>query len=165
MASDASRPQAGHGQPRPWHAPTSGTTLLAGVLMVFGGAMAFLEGIAAVASDDLFVVTRHYVFEFSLTGWGWVHLILGIALVVAGCAVLGGALWGRYFGIMVSRPGSDRQLPLDPVLPLVGAGAGRRQPLHRLGAVHGRAPGIGQDLNRRTRLHRVAVADPVISAG
>lgn len=106
MASDASRAQAGHGQPHPWHAPTSGTTLAAAVLMIFGGVMAFLEGIAAVVSDDLFVVTRHYVFEFSLTGWGWVHLILGVALVVAGCAVLGGALWGRYFGITVASLGA-----------------------------------------------------------
>ncbi|WP_404953654.1 hypothetical protein [Streptomyces sp. 147326] len=117
MASDASRPQAGHGQPRPWHAPTSGTTLLAGVLMIFGGAMAFLEGIAAVASDDLFVVTRHYVFEFSLTGWGWIHLILGIALVVAGCAVLAGALWGRYFGIMVAGLGAIANFLWIPYYP------------------------------------------------
>ncbi|MFE9932782.1 hypothetical protein [Streptomyces sp. NPDC005533] len=79
--------------------------------------MAFLEGIAAVASDDLFVVTRHYVFEFSLTGWGWIHLILGIALVVAGCAVLGGLLWGRYFGIVVAGLGAIANFLWIPYYP------------------------------------------------
>lgn len=52
--------------------------------------MAIFEGIAAITEDDLFIATRNYVFEFSLAGWGWVHLILGIVLVVAGCGVLGG---------------------------------------------------------------------------
>ncbi|MEV7726454.1 hypothetical protein AB0P15_17130 [Streptomyces sp. NPDC087917] len=70
--------------------------------MIIGGAMAIFEGIAALTKDRLFVVTRHYVFEFNLTGWGWIHLILGIGLVVAGCAVLGGALWGRFFGVAVA---------------------------------------------------------------
>ncbi|WUQ40413.1 hypothetical protein OG230_25700 [Streptomyces sp. NBC_00234] len=70
--------------------------------MIFGGAMALFEGIAALAKDDLFVATRHYVFEFSLTGWGWVHLILGIVVILAGCAVLTGALWARFLGVAVA---------------------------------------------------------------
>ncbi|MFG2484259.1 MULTISPECIES: DUF7144 family membrane protein [Streptomyces] len=102
MASDAGTPRTGPAQPSAWKAPTSGTTITAGALMIFAGAMAILEGIAALANDDLFTVTRHYVFEFSLTGWGWVHLILGIALVFAGCAVFAGALWARFFGVVVS---------------------------------------------------------------
>ncbi|MFF4423147.1 hypothetical protein ACFY04_20595 [Streptomyces sp. NPDC001549] len=102
MASDASRPRTSAPQPSAWHAPTSGRTIAAGALMVFAGAMAIFEGIAALARDDLFVVTRHYVFEFSVTGWGWVHLIVGIALVLAGCAVFTGALWARFFGVAVA---------------------------------------------------------------
>ncbi|MFD9615739.1 hypothetical protein ACFWB2_00435 [Streptomyces virginiae] len=102
MASDASRPRTSSSPPNAWRAPTSGTTITAGALMVFAGAMAILEGIAALSNDDLFVVTRHYVFEFSLTGWGWVHLILGIALVIAGCAVFSGALWARFFGVAIA---------------------------------------------------------------
>ncbi|WP_420717868.1 DUF7144 family membrane protein [Streptomyces sp. H27-S2] len=106
MASDATRPRAGRAQPSPWHAPTSGTTVLAAALMIFGGVMALFEGIAALAKDDLFLATRHYVFEFSLTGWGWIHLILGIVLVIAGCAVLTGALWARFFGVAVAGLGA-----------------------------------------------------------
>lgn len=106
MASDATRPRADQAHPSPWHAPTSGTTAVAAALMIFGGVMALFEGIAALAKDDLFLATRHYVFEFSLTGWGWIHLILGIVLVLAGCAVLTGALWARFFGVAIAGLGA-----------------------------------------------------------
>ncbi|WP_030767637.1 DUF7144 family membrane protein [Streptomyces sp. NRRL F-2664] len=119
MAEDAGRPRAARTHRGSWHAATSGRTVLAAVLMVFGGAMAFFEGIAAVADDDLFVVTRHYVFEFSLTGWGWIHLVLGVALVAAGCAVLAaGAAWARYLGIIVAGLGAVANFLWLPYYPL-----------------------------------------------
>ncbi|WP_412075253.1 hypothetical protein ACLF6K_04555 [Streptomyces xanthophaeus] len=118
MASDATRPQASRARPSPTHAPTSGTTVLAAVLMIIGGAMAIFEGIASLANDSLIVVTRHYVFEFSRTGWGWVHLIVGIALVFAGCAVLSGALWGRFFGVAVAGLGAIANFLWLPYYPL-----------------------------------------------
>lgn len=118
MASDATKPEVGSPGPSPWHGPTSGTTVLAAALMIFGGAMAILEGIAAIAKDDLFVATRHYVFQFSLAGWGWVHLILGIVIVLAGCAVLTGALWARYFGVAVAGLGAIANFLWVPYYPL-----------------------------------------------
>ncbi|WP_395574948.1 hypothetical protein [Streptomyces sp. BK79] len=118
MSRDAVPPTAAGAGPRPGHAPVSGTTVLAAALMIFGGAMAIFEGIAAIAEDDLFVATRHYVFEFSLAGWGWVHLITGIAIVVAGCAVLSGALWARFFGVFVAGLGALANFLWVPYYPL-----------------------------------------------
>ncbi|MFC9623443.1 hypothetical protein ACFTXM_26765 [Streptomyces sp. NPDC056930] len=118
MASDTTGPGPSRTKPSPTHAPTSGTTLLAAVLMIIGGAMAIFEGIAAITKDRLFVVTRHYVFEFSLTGWGWVHLILGIALLLAGCAVFTGALWARFFGVTVAGLGAIANFLWLPFYPL-----------------------------------------------
>ncbi|GLV86425.1 hypothetical protein Slala03_61140 [Streptomyces lavendulae subsp. lavendulae] len=106
MASDASSARAGRAQPMPHHAPTSGRTQLAAALMIFGGVMALLEGISAASRDPVFVATRHYVFEFSLVGWGWVHIILGALLIFAGVAVLREALWARYFGVTVAGLGA-----------------------------------------------------------
>ncbi|MFD3698273.1 hypothetical protein ACFWUZ_19340 [Streptomyces sp. NPDC058646] len=118
MASDAAGARTGPRHPSPTHAPTSGTTVLAASFMIFGGAMAIFEGIAALAKDSLLVVTRHYVFEFSLTGWGWVHLILGIALVFAGCAVISKALWARFFGVAVAGLGAIANFLWLPYYPL-----------------------------------------------
>ncbi|GGR28982.1 hypothetical protein WEB32_26960 [Streptomyces netropsis] len=118
MASDATGPRASHEHPSPWHASTSGTTNLAAALMIFGGVMAIFEGISAVAKDNLFVVTRHYVFEFSLAGWGWVHLILGVVLLVAGGAVIRGALWARFLGVTVAGLGAVANFLWLPYYPL-----------------------------------------------
>jgi hypothetical protein len=118
MASDAAPSSTANANPRPWHAPASGTTVFAAALMIFGGAMAIFEGIAAIAKGDVFIATRHYVFEFSLAGWGWVHLILGIVMVVAGFAVLSGALWARFFGVFVAGLGAIANFLWVPYYPL-----------------------------------------------
>ncbi|MGW0791998.1 DUF7144 family membrane protein [Streptomyces sp. NPDC002911] len=101
MAGSASGTKAGHDTVG-GRGAQSGWTVFAAVMMIFGGAMAIFEGIAAIAKDDLFVSTRNYVFQFSLTGWGWVHLILGIVVVLAGCALFSGALWARAVGVLLA---------------------------------------------------------------
>ncbi|MFJ8886705.1 hypothetical protein ACIRJR_25280 [Streptomyces sp. NPDC102402] len=103
MAGSTSGMRTDHDSAGARKAAPSGRAVFAGVMMIFGGAMAVFEGIAAIAKDDLFVSTSDYVFQFSLTGWGWVHLILGIVVVVAGCAVLfSGALWARGVGVVLA---------------------------------------------------------------
>ncbi|WP_405851817.1 hypothetical protein [Streptomyces sp. NBC_00090] len=88
----------------------SGTTVggwvvFAAVLMIFVGLMTLFQGIAGIAKDDIFVTTRNYVYQFSLTGWGWVHLILGIIMVLAGIALFKGALWARMIGVALASLG------------------------------------------------------------
>jgi hypothetical protein len=80
----------------------SGWTAFAGIMMIFGGAMAIFEGIAAIAEDDVFITTRNYTYNFSLTSWGWIHLVLGVLVVAAGMALFGGAVWARVIGIALA---------------------------------------------------------------
>jgi hypothetical protein len=80
----------------------TGWTVFAAVLMIFGGAMAILQGASAIAKDDVFVATRNYVYAFDLTGWGWLHLSLGIVVVLAGAALFTGALWARIVGVVLA---------------------------------------------------------------
>ncbi|MFD4948753.1 hypothetical protein ACFVYE_09370 [Streptomyces sp. NPDC058239] len=102
MASAGNGPSvAPDATPSSHHPFRYGWTAFAAVLMIFGGAMAIFEGIAAIAKDNIFVATRNYVFRFSLTGWGWIHLILGTLIVLAGCALFTGAAWARVVGIVL----------------------------------------------------------------
>ncbi|MDL5201439.1 hypothetical protein [Streptomyces sp. ALI-76-A] len=80
----------------------SGWLVFAGVLMIFGGLMTLFAGIAAIADDDVFVATRNYVFEFDLTGWGWIHLIMGVVITLAGAALFRGATWARVVGVALA---------------------------------------------------------------
>ncbi|MFJ1709092.1 hypothetical protein [Kitasatospora sp. NPDC088346] len=103
MASNVSgTPTNAQASRRPF---ATGWTVFAAVLMIFGGAMAIFEGIAAIAKDDLIVVTRNYAYKMNTTGWGWIHLILGIIIVLAGVALFSGAFWARAVGVVVAGLG------------------------------------------------------------
>ena len=46
--------------------------------------------------------TANYTFDFDVTAWGWIHLLLGVLVAVAGWAVFSGKLWGRMVGIVLA---------------------------------------------------------------
>ena len=77
----------------------SGWVVFAAVMLIFNGAMSILEGITAILKDDVIVVTRNYAYSFDLTTWGWLHLALGIVLVLAGLALFNGSLWARVIAV------------------------------------------------------------------
>ncbi|MYS80465.1 DUF7144 family membrane protein [Embleya scabrispora] len=83
-------------------ATRSGWITFAAVLMTVGGALAVFQGIAGIAKDDVIVATRNYSFSFSTTGWGWIHLILGIVIFLGGLALFGGAVWARVLGVFLA---------------------------------------------------------------
>ncbi|MFF7178605.1 hypothetical protein [Streptomyces sp. NPDC008121] len=77
----------------------SGWLVFAAVMMIFTGIMTLLAGISALAKDDVFIATNDYVYKLNLTGWGWIHLILGIVIALAGFALFKGATWARVVGV------------------------------------------------------------------
>ncbi|MET9886685.1 hypothetical protein ABZZ20_26820 [Streptomyces sp. NPDC006430] len=79
----------------------SGWLVFAAVMMIAYGFMAIFAGIAAIAKDEVFVATRNYIYNFDLTGWGWIHLILGIVILLAGFALFSGATWARMVGVVL----------------------------------------------------------------
>lgn len=135
MAGSMSGTRTGHDSTGGRKVGATGWTVFAAVMMIFGGAMAVLEGIAAIAKDDLFVSTRNYVFEFSLTGWGWVHLILGIVVVLMRLRAVHRGVLGPRRRRPARGPAGDRQLPVAPVLPVLVDRPHRDQYLRHLGAV------------------------------
>jgi hypothetical protein len=79
-----------------------GLSLFAGVMMIITGVLNAMEGIVALARNEVYVATPRYLFAFDLTTWGWIQLILGIIVVVAGVGVITGQLWGRVVGIIIA---------------------------------------------------------------
>lgn len=80
----------------------AGWTVAAAILLFFGGIMAIMEGIAAISRDTVFVTTADYTFSWSLRGWGWTHLILGIVVALTGLALFTGARWARAVGVVIA---------------------------------------------------------------
>lgn len=80
----------------------SGWLTFAAIMMILGGTLGILEGITGIAKDDVLVVTRNYAYKADLTAWGWLHLALGILLVLAGVGLLNGAVWARVVAVAVA---------------------------------------------------------------
>jgi hypothetical protein len=81
---------------------TSGFSTFAGVVMLIAGILHVLQGIAAIAHDHIYVSTPDYVYSFDLTGWGWVHLVLGVVVAAVGVAVLRGQSWAAAMGMILA---------------------------------------------------------------
>ncbi|TWF75073.1 hypothetical protein FHX44_11957 [Pseudonocardia hierapolitana] len=77
----------------------SGLALFAGIVMIIAGIFQAVAGLVALFQNELYVVGVTYVFSFDVTAWGWIHLLVGALVAVAGGAVLMGHLWGRVIGI------------------------------------------------------------------
>lgn len=96
----------------------------AATLLILGGLLSFLTGLAILlgkaffTSQPNYTTTVHsYAFHWNLTGWGWSSLLLGVIVVVAGIFVLLGETWARWFGVvlaLISAAGTFVFLPYYP---------------------------------------------------
>ncbi|MFI5428571.1 hypothetical protein [Aeromicrobium sp. UC242_57] len=80
----------------------SGVVVLASVLMMLTGLLQIMQGIGALANGDFYVLRGSYTYDFDVTAWGWVHLVLGFIALVAGLALLSGAIWARLTAITLA---------------------------------------------------------------
>jgi hypothetical protein len=79
----------------------TGLTVFAAAIMIIAGIAQALVGIVALANSDFYVVARSYTFRFDVTAWGWIHLLVGIAVGVVGAFLVTGATWARWTGLVV----------------------------------------------------------------
>jgi hypothetical protein len=68
----------------------AGAILFAGIMMIVVGIWEALEGLIAIFENEFYVATRRYLFQFDVTAWGWIHVILGLVLAFAGYGLLAG---------------------------------------------------------------------------
>ena len=79
-----------------------GGITFAGTLLIMIGVFQAITGLAAIFNDEFFVVTQNYTFDLDTTAWGWVHLILGILLVVTGWGLFAAKTWAAVVAIFLA---------------------------------------------------------------
>lgn len=79
-----------------------GGAIFAGVMLIMIGAFQVIAGLAAIIEDDLFIVGKEYIFELDTSAWGWVHLILGVVILISGFALFSGKVWAGTFAIVLA---------------------------------------------------------------
>ena len=79
-----------------------GLAAFAGAIMVLIGIFQAFAGLAAIFEDEFFVVAPNYIYDFDVTTWGWIHLILGAIVGLAGISIFSGATWARSVGVLLA---------------------------------------------------------------
>lgn len=104
-------------QPSGW---AVGWTMFASIMMIVMGFWWIITGIVAIAKDEFFVITQEWVFEFDVTAWGWIHLILGIVILAAGFGLYTAQVWARTVGVIIAAIAALVAFAWMPYYPIWG---------------------------------------------
>jgi hypothetical protein len=80
----------------------AGVSAFAGIVLATISVFQILEAIAALANDTVFVRGLNYTYEFDVTTWGWIHLIIGLVGLGTAAGILMGQTWGGILGILIA---------------------------------------------------------------
>lgn len=95
-----------------------GFILFAAIMMIMAGTFQFFAGLIAIFENEFYVATRNYLFQFDATTWGWIHLILGVIVALAGWGLLSGRTWARVVGITLAVLSAIANFLFIPYYPL-----------------------------------------------
>jgi hypothetical protein len=87
---------------RAYSAWAVGYAAFASVLLLMAGIFHFIVGLVAVIEDDFYVVGAEWVFEFDVTSWGWIQMVVGILVFLAGLGILSGNVVARTVGVVLA---------------------------------------------------------------
>jgi len=95
-----------------------GFIFLGTVMMMLLGSFHIIAGISALIDDDFFVVRDGFALKMDVTTWGWIQIVGGIALMLAGLGLLSGSVIARFvaiFFIVLSAVWNFYSIPYYPV--------------------------------------------------
>lgn len=118
----------------------AGGITFAATMAVLVGTFQVVQGLVAVFNDDFYVVTRNYTFDLDVSAWGWIHLTIGVVMLVVGFGLYTRALWaviGALAVAMLSALSNFFFIPYYPIwaLLLIGLDAWIIWSLTRPGAI------------------------------
>ena len=79
-----------------------GGVTFAGVMMIMIGAFQGIAGLVAIIDDSFYVVGRNYTFDIDTTAWGWIHLLLGALVLLAGIYLFAGKTWAAATAVVLA---------------------------------------------------------------
>src|SRR5213593_2463494 len=80
----------------------AGWVFLAALFMMLMGMLDFFQGLIALIRKEYYNLPDQSVVVINMTTWGWVLLIGGVLVALAGYALLKGKSWARWFTILLA---------------------------------------------------------------
>jgi hypothetical protein len=91
--------------------------VVACAILSFAGILNIVDGALAIGGSRVYADNAVYVFS-DLGTWGWIVLVLGVALVAAARGVLKGSEFWRWFGVAAASIDALAQLLFAQSYPL-----------------------------------------------
>lgn len=85
-------------QPTGW----VGWIYFAGIMLLIGGILSSIAGLVAALNDQWVVFSHTNALLLDLSGWGWLHLLLGVVLILSGIGVFSGNVLARTVGVIAA---------------------------------------------------------------
>jgi hypothetical protein len=101
----------------------SGWITFSAVILVFAGLMKVFDSIWAFRTKGQIenlsqLPGSHATFGSTVSNYGWYWLFLGLVLILAGFAVIGGSQVGRWIGIIAAAVGAIGTMAWMPYYPI-----------------------------------------------
>jgi hypothetical protein len=81
----------------------TGWVIFAAIMMIVVGAFEIIEALTALFRRSYYLVSNDdLLVRVNYTGWGWVHLAIGVLLVCAGLGLFTGRMWARVLGVTLA---------------------------------------------------------------
>jgi hypothetical protein len=101
-------------QPTGW----VGWIFFAGLILIMVGAFNIIDGLVALFKHTVYVQPSGNLVAFNYTGWGWILLIIGIAQILVGLALMRGSLFARIVAIVLVAINAIAQIGFITAYPL-----------------------------------------------
>jgi hypothetical protein len=95
-----------------------GWGVFAAVMMIISGSLNAIYGLVAAVNDDWVVWTNRGDVFLDLTTWGWIHMVVGVIVALAGFGVLSGNALARTIGVLLAGISLIANFLFIPVYPL-----------------------------------------------
>jgi hypothetical protein len=96
----------------------TGWVVFAALMLIIGGTLNAIYGLIAVLNDNWVAWGNRGAMLLNINHWGWVHLLLGLVVVLAGLGLMSGNLVGRLIGVLVASASLIVNFIVLPMYPL-----------------------------------------------
>jgi hypothetical protein len=98
----------------------SGWNIFAGIILAMNGFFGMMYGLAGILNDQVLHVGGRGPVIADFTTWGWVTLIIGVLMTLAGVGILLGNGAARWLGVAFAFVGACAQFGTISSFPLWG---------------------------------------------
>lgn len=95
-----------------------GWNIFAAIMLMIGGGLQMIYGFIALVNDEWVVWGNRASLYLDLTTWGWVHLVGGAVVLLAGIGVLSGNILARTIGVIVASLSLIANFMFIPAYPI-----------------------------------------------